>query len=281
MPARAAALRRRLLFAWLPGAAIAAAVLGPYGWMVITSFRSNAELVSLPIRYLPRDPTLENYAALIQSTPFAAYFVHSLIVASATTLTSVGLAMLAAYGFSRFRFRGRQALLLASLLVYLIPAVVLVVPLFIVMLNLGLVNTFQALVLAHLTFALPFSTWMLTGYMNEMPRELDEAAMVDGAGRLQTLLRIIVPLTLPGVVATGLFSFIVSWNDFVYAVMLAATDDVRTLPVGLQLFLSPERSTSWGILSAGGVITSLPVAAMFLFFQRYLIGGLTAGGVKG
>lgn len=268
------------LLTYVGAAIIVLGVLGPYGWMGITSLRSNAELVRLPITYIPARPTLENYATLVNSTPFGSYFVHSLVVASLTTLISVSLALPAAYGFARFRFRAQQALLLASLLVYLVPAIVLVVPLFIVMLNLGLVNTVPALVFAHLTFALPFSIWMLSGYLRELPRDLDEAAMVDGASRVQVFLRVIAPLALPGVVATGLFSFIVSWNDFVYAVMLATTDEVRTLPVGLQLFLSPERSTSWGILSAGGVITSLPVALLFFFFQRYLIGGLTAGAVK-
>lgn len=265
---------------WIPAAVVVIAVLGPYGWMVITSLRTNEELVRLPIAYLPTHPTLENYATLANSTPFASYFVHSLIVAILTTLIGVLLALLAAYGFVRFRFKGQQILLLSTVMVYLVPAIVLVVPLFIVMLSLGLVNTLEALIFSHLTFALPFSIWMLSGYLRELPRDLDEAAMVDGANRIQIFLRIIVPLALPGVVATGLFSFIVSWNDFVYAVMLATTDEVRTLPVGLQLFLSPERSTSWGILSAGGVVTSLPVAILFFFFQRYLIGGLTAGAVK-
>lgn len=264
----------------LPGLLIVVVVLGPYLWMAMTSVRPNAELLRSPVSYLPQQLTFDNYRALGVSTPFKDYFIHSLLVATGTSSISVMLAALAAYGFSRFRFTGRNTLLLASLVVYLLPAIVLVVPLFVLMVAVGLVNTLPGLILGHLTFALPFSIWMLSGYFDALPRDLDEAAMVDGATRLQAFARIVVPLALPGLVATGLFSFLVSWNEFVYAVMLTTSDAVRTLPVGLQLFMSPERSTSWGILSAGGLITSLPVAVAFLFFQKYLIGGLTAGGVK-
>lgn len=264
----------------LPGTLLLVVVLGPYLWMALTSLRPNAELLVTPVAYLPHQITFDNYRALGVSTPFMEYFLHSLLVASGTTLVSVTLASLAAYGFSRFRFPGRNTLRLATLVVYLIPAIVLVVPLFVVMVAVGLVNSVPGLILGHLTFALPFSIWMLSGYFDALPLDLDEAAMVDGATRLQAFARIVIPLALPGLVATGLFSFLVSWNEFVYAVMLTTSDAVRTLPVGLQLFMSPERATSWGILSAGGLVTSLPVAVAFLFFQKYLIGGLTAGSVK-
>ena len=265
---------------WLPLAAWLAFVLAPYVWMFITSIKPPEELYTKQVRYWPHQPTLEGYRLLVQTTPFLGYMRNSALVAACTCAVALAVAMAAAYGFSRLRFRGKGIILFGFLVTQLFPSVLLVLPLFLIMRSLGILNTPAALILAHSTFAVPFSTWMLTGFFNAIPRDLDEAATIDGCSRLQTFRHVLLPLAAPGIAAALTYIFIYSWNEFLYALTFTSDLRARTIPVGLQTFMG-EYIIRWDLLTAGGVITALPIVVFFMLVQRRLIAGLTAGAVKG
>jgi len=253
--------------------------LFPFVWSFISSIKPLNELWTPTVHYWPRHPTLDNYKDLITKTPFSVYFRNSAIVASLTTIVSVVVAALSAYSLSRFKGWFSASFLRAMILFHMFPTVFMVIPIFLIMKTLHLVNTYAALVFAYTTFSLPFCIWMLKGYFDSIPYELEEAARVDGCTRAGALWRIIVPLSAPGVIATAIYTFIGAWNELLFAVMLTNTTSMRTLPVGIKMFIG-EYSIEWGMLTAGGVLASIPVAIGFLFLQKYLVQGLTAGGVK-
>jgi multiple sugar transport system permease protein len=269
---------RRILEVELPVLLIVLFALGPYGWMILTSLKPQAELSTWPLTYWPREPTLQHYSDLIARTNFAGSLGNSLIIAIGASLIGLGVSIPAAYAFSRFRFRGRQGLLTGFLVINMFPVVLLIIPLFLMMRRLGLIDTFLGVILGHSTFSIPFAIWMLTSYFNAIPKDLDEAAMIDGASRLQTIRLIILPLLMPGVVTAGIYIFITSWNEYLFAMMLSG-QAVRTVTVALQLFIG-EFTIQWGLLTAGGTLIALPVTFLFLLVQRRLVGGLTAGAVK-
>ena len=267
--------------------AILAFSLLPFVWIFIASVTPEVRpdlarpwLSVRRVEYYPAEPTLQNYADLFRTTSFAVYFRNSVIVATATMLLSLAVAGLGAYGFVRFRFRGRAPLLVAMLMAYMIPSVVLLVPLLVIFRGYGLINTYQGLVLAEATNTAPFVLLLLINYFAALPKDLEEAAQVDGCGRLATLLRIVAPLSIPGLVAGGLFAFIATWNNFLFAFLFATTDRVKTLPVIMRLFALGEPAV-WGVSAAGAILTTLPVVLLFLLFQRMLMSGLAAGAVKG
>ena len=257
---------------------ILAVSLAPYLWTLLSSLRPEAE-IGLP-RLLPERWTLANYTYVLRNTAFPRFFMNSAIVTAATMALGLGLAIPAAYAFSRYRFPGRQVLKFALLLTYIFPAILLVTPLYALVHRLGWIDTYRALVLAYATQAVPFCVWMLIGYFDALPPDLEEAAMVDGARRFEAFLRVILPLAMPGVVATAVFIFIFSWNEYLYALFFTTGDAVRTLPVGLQTFLAGDINVKWGAVNASAVITTLPLAAVFLFAQRQIVRGLTAGALK-
>ncbi len=261
--------------------AIVAFVLFPYGWLILNSVRPEKDFVTAGVSYAPSNITLDNFSELFRRHNFAQYFVNSIVVAATTTLLSLFVAVSAAFAFARFRFRGRTLLRMLVLLVYMFPSVLLLIPLFVIMRDLQLLNTYPSLILAHSTTAMPFGIWLLAAYFDAIPRDLEEAAMVDGANVIQSLVRIALPLTMPGIVATGIFMFIVSWNEFLYAVTFMTKTAVQTLPVAVWTIVGGESRIMWGVICASGVVTSLPVAIVFMIFQRHLIAGLTAGAVKG
>lgn len=265
---------------WIPLGAWLTFVLAPYLWMFITSIKPETELYTKTVQYWPNHPTFEGYRLLMRTTPFLAYMRNSAIVALSTCVLTLTVALAAAYCFSRIHFRGKGILLFGFLVTHLFPSILLVLPLFLIMRSLGLLNTPPALILAHSTFAVPFSTWMLTGFFNAIPRDLDEAATIDGCSRLQTFRHVLLPLSAPGVAAAATYIFIYSWNEFIYALTFTANLRSRTLPVGLQIFLG-DYLVRWDLLTAGGVITALPIVFFFMLVQRKLIAGLTAGAVKG
>jgi len=274
---------RRLVAAgklWIPLGAWLSFVLAPYGWMFITSIKPPTELYTKTVQYWPHHPAFEGYRLLMQTTPFLGYMRNSGVVALSTCAVALCAATAAAYCFSRIPFKGKGILLFGFLLTQLFPAVLLVLPLFLIMRSLGILNTPPALILAHSTFAVPFSTWLLTGFFNAIPRELDEAATIDGCTRLQAFRYVLLPLSAPGVAAAVTYIFIYSWNEFLYALTFTADLRARTLPVGLQTFMG-EYIIRWDLLTAGGVITALPIVIFFMLVQRHLIAGLTAGAVKG
>jgi len=246
--------------------------------MISTSLKPSAELLQRPLRWLPDAVTLQHYADLFARTTFLGNMANSLIVASGAVALGLTLSVPAAYAFSRFRFFGRRVLLLKFLVINMFPVVLLIIPLFVLMRQFGRLDTYMALIIGHGTFTLPFAVWMMASYMQAIPTELDEAAMIDGCSRVGALARVVLPLVLPGIITTGIYIFITSWNEYLYALMLAG-EDVRTLTVALQLLIG-EFDIQWGMLTAGGTVTALPVTILFLFIQRRLVSGLTAGAVR-
>jgi multiple sugar transport system permease protein len=269
---------RRLLELHLPLALILAFALFPYVWMVLTSVKPNADSAQWPVRYWPSRVTFEHYETLFARTSFAGNLWNSLVIAVGATVVGLLAAIPAAYAFSRFRFPGRRFLLVGFLTANMFPIVLLILPIFILMRMLGLLDTFVGVIAGHATFAIPFSIWMLTSYFAAIPLELDEAATIDGASRLQAIRLVILPVAMPGIVTTAIYIFITSWNEYLFAMMLAG-QDVRTVTVALALFIG-EFSIQWGLLTAGGTLVALPATILFLLIQKRLTGGLTAGAVK-
>ncbi len=256
-------------------------VLAPFYWVMNIALTSEEQSFTHGIHYLPVGITLANFFGIFEAVAFGRAFVNSAVVAVSVTTLAIVLSVFAAYAFARFNFRGRRLLIVSLLLIYMLPGILLLVPMMVIFRTLGILNTYPALILAESTHAVPFAVWLLTNYFASLPRELEEAAQVDGCDRLGAMLRIALPLAVPGLVAAALFVFIASWNNFLFAFMFTSGEDVRTLPVLLRMFAMGESSVQWGKIMAGAVLTTLPVAAAFLFFQRYLIRGLAAGAVKG
>ena len=256
----------------------------PMVWMLLTSIKSQFAAMQYPPQWWPTEPTLENYTKLLDPTnpvgnDFLRYMWNSFYVSLATTVLGVAVAVPAAYAFSRFRFPGRTFLFFAVLLRNMFPAVVFLMPLFILMRWLGLVGTHGSLILTYLTFGLPLSIWLLKGFYDNIPIQLEQAARIDGATRFQAFLLIVMPLSVPGILATSIFSFIGAWNEYVYAATFLNRQDQLTLPVGIQRFFA-EFSTDWPGLMAATFLMSVPVVVLFLVLQRYFVRALTEGAVK-
>jgi multiple sugar transport system permease protein len=269
---------RRIVRVEIPVLAILVFALAPFAWMLLTSVKPTADLSIFPVRYLPSKITFEHYEYLLERTSFSVNLLNSLIVACGAVVLGLAASIPAAYAFSRFRFFGRRQLLTSFLVINMFPIVLLIIPLFVLMRKLGLIDTFIGVIVGHSTFSIPFSVWMLVSYFNAIPRELDEAAMIDGASRLQAIRLVILPLIMPGVVTTAIYVFITSWNEYLFAMMLSG-QTVRPVTVALQLFIG-EFTIQWGLLTAAGALIALPVSVLFLFVQRRLVAGLTAGAVK-
>ncbi|MBI1244069.1 MAG: ABC transporter permease subunit [Alphaproteobacteria bacterium] len=252
--------------------------LAPFAWMLLTSVKPTADLSLFPVRYMPSRITFEHYQLLIERTSFSINLLNSLVIACGAVLLGLATSVPAAYAFSRFRFPGRRQILTSFLVINMFPIVLLIIPLFVLMRKLGLIDTFLGVIIGHSTFSIPFSIWMLVSYFNAIPRELDEAATIDGASRLQTIRLVIIPLIMPGLVTTAIYVFITSWNEYLFAMMLSG-QTVRPVTVALQLFIG-EFTVQWGLLTAGGALIALPVSILFLLVQRRLVAGLTAGAVK-
>jgi multiple sugar transport system permease protein len=265
-------------------AAVLAYSLAPFVWIMIASITPETKdygtLSNRQIQYFPTHPTLDNYVDLFVNNPFALYFRNSTIIATGNMLLTLVVAALGAYAFVRFRFAGRSSLLVAMLVAYTIPSVVLLVPLLVIFRTYGLINTHLGMILAEATHSAPFVLLLLINYFSTLPPELDEQARVDGCTRLGALWRIVLPLSVPGLVAGGLLAFIMTWNNFLFAFLFTTTNNVKTLPVMMRLFAMGEPAV-WGTSAAGAVLTTLPVALIFLLFQRMLMSGLAAGAVKG
>lgn len=259
---------------------LAAAVLLPFYWMVISSFRPPEALFSSKPSLWPSHLALEHYAHVLLRTSFVAQFKNSVIVAIGTTLVCILTGSFAGYSLSRFKFTGAFVVSMVIFLAMMFPATVVLIPLFLVFRTLKLLNTYWGLILAYATFALPFCTWMMKGFFDSIPVELEEAAIVDGCSRAGAMFRVAFPLAAPGVAATAMFGFLLAWNEYLFALTFTTSEDMRTLPVGLTLF-SGEYYTNYGALMAASLMVCIPVLAFFLYANRYMIQGLTAGAVKG
>lgn len=254
--------------------------LGPYLVMLLTSLTPRTELIAPGASLFPENPSLEGYRDLFRSTHFLTFLRNSAIVAAGTVTLSLTCASFAAIGLSRFRFQGRGTVLTALLVAQLFPAVLLVIPLQQELVAFGLLNNLIGLILINTTFATPFATWLLKGFLDSIPSQLDEAARIDGATGMQMVRYVLFPLMRPGMTAAGTYTFIYSWNEFLYALTFTKSPDTHTVPVGLQLLIG-EYQIRWDLLTAGGVLAALPVLVGFMLVQRNLIDGLTAGAVKG
>ena len=254
--------------------------LFPIAWMLSTSFKSEAEALSLPVRWIPKQPTLSAYVEMWTLRPFGTYFYNSIMVSGVTALLSTALGALAGYGFSRFQFRFRTTLMAGFLATQMISGVLVIGPYFQVLAAVELYNTLTGLIIAYVTICLPFATWMSKGYFDSIPRELDEAGLVDGASRFQIFLRIIMPIALPGTVATLLFAFLLAWQDLLWALCLISIDEKRTVTLGVA-FAVGEFVVKWPMLTAASLIGSLPTLILYLLLQRFYVEGLARGAVKG
>jgi ABC-type glycerol-3-phosphate transport system permease component len=252
----------------------------PFYWMLNTALKPHSEVFLSPPTFVSANWTLSAFTTLLVERPFARYFLNSLIVSIGSTLLSVTLAALAAYGFTRFHIRGASALIIFLLFTKMLPETLLIIPYFRLMSELGLINSYFALILAYSSFALPFSVWMLIGFFRSIPREIDEAAIVDGATRLLVFWRVILPLARPGLVAVALFTFLISWNAYVWALVLTTDPSMFVLSVGIANMVGEYR-VQWNELMAAAVIAALPVMVLFAFLEKHLVSAITAGAVKG
>jgi multiple sugar transport system permease protein len=255
-------------------------VLFPFYWMTITSFKSEDQMRSLVSMFWPSPVVFENYEQLLRKTDFTRWFTNSAIVAVSSTLLATAVGTIGAYALARLRFRGRAFMSSATLITYLVPPSILFIPLYAQIRTLGLSDSLAGLIAAYPSFTVPFVTWLLMGYFESIPVELEESAMIDGATRFGAFRRIILPLAAPGVLAAALYAFTQAWNEFLYALVFITDVKQRTLPVGLSSFITGD-IYGWGYLMAGAVLTTVPVIVVYIYLQKYMVEGLTAGSVKG
>ena len=256
-----------------------AILLLPIGWLIISSFRSNDSIQTG--RLIPKisELTLTNYVEVFAINNVFIFLVNSTVIASSVMLLVVLLGSLGAYALSRFALRGKNLLMMSTLLPQFFPYVLVLIPFYVLMSDLGLVDTHIGLILTHTSITLPFAIWMLTGYFNAIPKELDQAALIDGCSRLGVLFRIIYPTALPGLVVAGFFAFVVSWGDYLFVSILSQSENTQTLPIALQSFMN-SLQVKWGMITAGTVVAIVPTMLFFSIVQRRLVAGLTAGAVK-
>ena len=251
----------------------------PFYWMLVTSLKKHKEIYGTEATLWPQEPTLESYRTLFFETDYFLFFRNSMTVALATTFFTVLCASLAAYAIARLDFPGRKVLARGMIYTYLVPQSLLFIPLFAIMVGVGLTNTLSGLTLAHLGFTIPFCTWLLMGFFMSIPKELEDAALVDGCTRLGVLIRIVLPISLPALAVVAFFSFTLSWNEYLYAIVFNSAPSVLTIPTGLSNFVV-EDVFFWGPIMASTVFTVIPPLVVYFFFQRWLITGLTMGAVK-
>ena len=273
--------RRPALLASLVAWPLVLVIAFPLLWMLLTSIKPQVELFTTSPKFLPAAITFEHYIRLLTETPFLKYFRNSMILAVSTTVLVVAISVLGAYSLVRFRYRGRETLATLVLFTYLLPSVVLISPLYLMLVNIGLANTLASLVAAYMSFALPYALWLLRAFMAGIPEDLESAAMVDGASRMGAFVDVVLPQALPGIISTALFTFILAWNEYLYALVLVNSDEARPLTTGVMNMLISAFNIEWSLLMAASVMMSIPLVILFAFFQRYLTSGFGAGGVKG
>lgn len=257
-------------------------LLFPFYWAVVSSLKTPSQLFTTPVQYLPPTPQWSNYVEVFRSQPFARFLLNSTIVAGTATLFALAIGSFAAYALGRFRFRGRSTVYYATLAVTMFPQISVLGGLFVLIRGLGLYNSLPGLVLSYMIFTLPFTTWLLTSFVRQIPIELEEAATVDGASPTQTMIRILLPLMAPGLVTAGLLAFIQAWNEFLFALTFTLDERARTVPVAIALFSGASSfELPWHLVMAASVIVTVPLIVLVLIFQRRIVEGLTAGAVKG
>ena len=271
---------RRIVTLYLPLGIFVFVLLFPFYWMGTTAFKPNAELLSRDGNpFWVINPTLDHFRHLLFNTPYPEWMWNSVIITVVSTFLSLFASVLAAYAIERLRFKGSKQVGLGIFLAYLVPPSILFIPLAAIVTNLGLADTRWALILTYPTFLIPFSTWLLMGYFRSIPFELEECALIDGATRWQILIKIVLPLAVPGLISAGIFAFTLSWNEFIYALTFISSSENKTVAVGVVTELVEGDVYHWGPLMAGALLGSLPVAFIYSFFVEYYVSGLT-GSVK-
>jgi multiple sugar transport system permease protein len=255
-------------------------VLFPFYWMACVSLKSFTQMYSGRSLYFPNPVSFENYRELFQKTKFFYWFRNSIIVSFGATLISLAVGCLGGYSLSRLSFFGRSTLSSSILITYLMPPSILFIPLYYVLRSIGLINTLWSLIVVYPTFAIPLCTWLMMGFFRTIPRDLEEAALTDGATRMQSFFYVILPICTPGILAAGLNAFILAWNEFLYALVFIQDAKLKTLSVGIQELIMGDVYL-WQQLMAASVITTIPVVGFFIYLQRYMIEGLMMGAVKG
>ncbi|AIQ71417.1 carbohydrate ABC transporter permease [Paenibacillus graminis] len=268
----------KLLF-YIPLALTLILVLVPFLWAISTSLKRESDIMSPVIHYLPQPITFANYISVWNENSFSQYFLNSVLVSVMSVVVITLLSVMNGYAMSRFKFKGKSAFMLILLATQMMPVILFVIPLFLIFKNLGLINTPYSLVLFYIVLQVPFNTILMQGFISSTPKEIDEAGMVDGAGRFRIIMTIIAPIVLPGIVATSAFAFIGVWNEFLVAFSFITTPDRFTIPIGLK-FMIGEFSVQYASLAAGSIIGLIPPVLLFMYIQRYLVEGL-GGAVKG
>jgi multiple sugar transport system permease protein len=275
-------LGNRFLKLWLPLLLYGAFLLFPFVWMLIVSLKNDAALLDTRVNpFAIVNPTLDNYRYLFEETAFPRWILNTLVVTVGATALSLFCSILIGYALGRFNFRGGDSMGILIFLLYLVPPTLLFIPLSQIVSRLGLYNEYWSLILTYPTFLIPFASWLLMGYFRTISKELEDAALVDGANRLQAMVRIVLPLALPGVLSAGIFCFTLGWNEFLYALVFMGSGNMKTVPVGVVSDLIKADVYFWGSLMAAGILGSVPVAVAYAFLVDNYVSGLTAGATKG
>lgn len=253
--------------------------LFPVVWVLLSSLKPASEIRRSEISFI-NQPSLDNYRTVLLDTPFPTWFLNSVVVAAFTMVIGISMAATAGYALARFNFAGKRGLMWVFLVTQMFPVAILIVPIYTIMANLGLIDTKLSLIIAYCSTAVPFCAWMMKGYFETIPRELDEAAALDGLGPFATFWRVILPLARPGIAVTAFFTFLTAWGEVAYAIAFLQTDSNLTLGAGLQQFV-PQFNQRWELLTPAAILIMIPAAVVFFFAQRHLVAGLTAGGTKG
>ena len=273
-------LPRRVVTVYVPLFVFLFVLLFPFYWMAVTAIKPNAELLSTTGNpFWVIQPTLDHFRKLLFHTAYPSWMLNTMMIAVISTFASLTASVLAAYAIERLRFHGSRQVGMAIFLAYLVPPSILFIPLATIVFQLGIFDTKWALILTYPTFLIPFSTWLLMGYFRSIPFELEECALIDGATRWQILVKIVLPLAVPGLISAGIFAFTLSWNEFIYALTFISSSEHKTVPVGVITELVEGDVYHWGALMAGALLGSLPVAIMYSFFVEYYVAGMT-GAVK-
>jgi multiple sugar transport system permease protein len=280
--------RRRLTkgFSYLYLAILLILALFPIAWMISSAIKPIEDLFVIPPQWIPQHPTLNTLNSVVRGdygrgSLFPVYFKNSVIVTTCTTLLCLSVAALAAYGLSRYPFRGSNGMMVGMLSTQMFPQGMLLISLYLAFLRLHLINTYPAMILANTTFAVPFAIWILKGFFDTIPREIEDAALIDGCGRLDVMFKVVLPLVAPGLVAAGVYTFLISWDEYLFAATLTTTPQMRTLPPGIMQSFVGQFYLNWPNVMAASVLMTIPVTILFILFQKHLVQGLTSGAVKG
>jgi multiple sugar transport system permease protein len=261
-------------------------ILAPFAWLVISSIAAPADLLTRPLNWIPAQPSLSRYAEVFFGTQnasavtFRVAMLNSMVIAATSVVISLGVGIFGAYAFARLRFRFQRGILLLFLSTYMLPPITIVISLYLILVQLRLLDTKVGLILLYCTFITPFVLWIMSGYFKSIPRDLEDAARIDGCTRMGAFFRVVLPLARPGLLATSLFAFLLAWDEFLYALIFTSSSNSKTITVAITEFTG-RHAVDFGMMATGGVLASLPPLIIAFLFQRYIIGGLTAGAVKG